>query len=320
MQEIEVRTFPAASSALGTIKSKWLCVTPSQARSWLASADALQTRTSRNNRTRSAHTVSAYTRDMRNGHWMTTHQGIAFDERGVLIDGQHRLAAIAENGAAQWMLVTFGLPPSAKLAIDRGRIRAIADQLQIYGDPDASRNVVATCNAINTQREWIRRDKLTAHEILAVMSDYREPIMCAQSMSAHHAGVGHSSYRAALAGACYANLDNSEALRRIEVFARIVRDGTLIPMDWNADPGLASTPLSLRKILTGESRRKDIASARERAGLIFAATERAIEAFLENVPLKRIHAPVGQPPIFDMPRPDFAALAVDSEDLRPTGS
>jgi len=30
---------------------------------------------------------------MRRGEWMVTHQGIAFDTQGVLVDGQHRLAA-----------------------------------------------------------------------------------------------------------------------------------------------------------------------------------------------------------------------------------
>ena len=36
-------------------------------------------------------------RDMKAGHWRLTHQGIAFDPAGVLIDGQHRLWAIVES-------------------------------------------------------------------------------------------------------------------------------------------------------------------------------------------------------------------------------
>ena len=42
---------------------------------------------------------------------MTTHQGIAFDENGVLQDGQHRLCAIVSANKPVDMMVTSGLSP-----------------------------------------------------------------------------------------------------------------------------------------------------------------------------------------------------------------
>ena len=38
--------------------------------------------------------VDRFVRDMQAGRWRLTHQGIAFDADGMLIDGQHRLWAI----------------------------------------------------------------------------------------------------------------------------------------------------------------------------------------------------------------------------------
>jgi len=50
--------------------------------------------------------VSQYAKDMKNGEWKTTHQGIAINCLGFVVDGQHRLAAIVESGVAIWLLVT----------------------------------------------------------------------------------------------------------------------------------------------------------------------------------------------------------------------
>jgi hypothetical protein len=48
------------------------------------------------NRPLSRPVVRAFAEAMRRGDWLITHQGIAFDVNGVLVDGQHRLAAIIE--------------------------------------------------------------------------------------------------------------------------------------------------------------------------------------------------------------------------------
>lgn len=53
--------------------------------------------------------AQAFAREMTAGHWFTNHQGIAFDEHGRLIDGQHRLQAIILSGVTLVMLVTRGI-------------------------------------------------------------------------------------------------------------------------------------------------------------------------------------------------------------------
>jgi len=64
-------------------------VTPEMASDWLS------TRNWANNRRMSTHTVAKYLGDMKGGLWKLTRQGIIFDTEGQLIDGQHRLRAVA---------------------------------------------------------------------------------------------------------------------------------------------------------------------------------------------------------------------------------
>jgi hypothetical protein len=66
-------------------------------------------------------------RAIKNGEWVVTHQGIAFNVNGHVIDGQHRLQAIIEAGIAVEVMVTFNLPHGAFKALDRGAVRNFGD-------------------------------------------------------------------------------------------------------------------------------------------------------------------------------------------------
>lgn len=79
-------------------------VTPFMAREWLKTCNRM------NRPIRPGHVAqlrSAFER----GEYVATHQGIAFGDDDVLIDGQHRLSAIAQMPEDTYfpMLVTFGL-------------------------------------------------------------------------------------------------------------------------------------------------------------------------------------------------------------------
>ena len=71
--------------------------------------------------------VAKYAGMMARGEWELTHQGIAFNAEGDLIDGQHRLTAIIKSGAHIPMMVTRNLPVQAYYAVDQLRVRSIAD-------------------------------------------------------------------------------------------------------------------------------------------------------------------------------------------------
>jgi hypothetical protein len=61
------------------------------------------------------------------GEWKVTHQGVAFDSNGALIDGHHRLRACQQSGLTVPFRVTVGLPPEAVNVMDTGVLRNLAD-------------------------------------------------------------------------------------------------------------------------------------------------------------------------------------------------
>lgn len=82
-----------------------------------------------NNRPLRASHIKALAFDMMNGDWQVTHQGIAFDTTGRLIDGQHRLYAIIESGISIQIPITRGCSSSSFSILDRGANRSPSDIL-----------------------------------------------------------------------------------------------------------------------------------------------------------------------------------------------
>lgn len=154
--------------------SQWQDITPAMAARWL--------KNNFRNRPVSDETVTAYARDMLNGVWMPTHQGIAFNDRDELIDGQHRLRAIVKSGKTIRMLVTFGL--ASKIAgsdmttmdcVDRGRTRSVADQLKIqHGLADGTQITQVATALAGLCSERIRRPSVD--QILKIYAEFKAPI------------------------------------------------------------------------------------------------------------------------------------------------
>lgn len=76
------------------------------------------------NRNLTKSTILALIRDMQSGKWELTEQGIAFDEGGSLVDGQHRLTAIVESRVSVRVRVTRNAPTIWAVR-DRNRTRTI---------------------------------------------------------------------------------------------------------------------------------------------------------------------------------------------------
>lgn len=100
------------------------------------------------NRNQSKNHSAAIAKDIRDGVFYTTHQGIAFDVEGVLVDGQHRLAAIVAADRGVWLLVTRGLAKEAMIALDSGRLRSLSDRLTITDGENRSHHFVAAARII----------------------------------------------------------------------------------------------------------------------------------------------------------------------------
>lgn len=119
-----------------TIRSEIITIDPASAR------EMLETKNTRN-RPLNPNTVDTYSRIIKDGRWKTTHQGIALDSDGALIDGQHRLAAIAQAGVPVKIMMTYNVDPEEFSVIDVGRRRTPADALGIAGI-EHNRNQIAS--------------------------------------------------------------------------------------------------------------------------------------------------------------------------------
>lgn len=98
-------------------------VDPSQAAAWLE--------TSKGNRRISQEHVGRIAEDMRDGKYLLTHQGIAFDCDGHLIDGHHTLWAILLSGVSVDLMVTKNLRRETIRVIDTGKNRSLQDRLTL---------------------------------------------------------------------------------------------------------------------------------------------------------------------------------------------
>jgi hypothetical protein len=102
-------------------------ITPERAADWLARSEDLNQRTIR--RTRVERLVHA----IESGQWVLTHQPIALDPDGRVLDGQHRLTAIVRAGIPVEALIAWDSDPATFGVIDTGVQRTQADALKIAG-------------------------------------------------------------------------------------------------------------------------------------------------------------------------------------------
>jgi len=83
------------------------------------------------------------------GAWKLTHQGIAFDQDGRLIDGEHRLWAIVRAGKSVPMFVARGISMESREGMDKGRKRTLRDDLAIIGRKNNSRHAAYVKHCAN---------------------------------------------------------------------------------------------------------------------------------------------------------------------------
>ena len=117
-------------------------IDPEQAFAWLDQHNT-------NNRKLSQQYVERLARDMREGKWVLTNNGIAFGPDGTLLDGQHRLWAIIESDCTVEMFIYRNMDPRSMMAIDCGKTRSMADILNLAGEKgEVSKSDMATLRAM----------------------------------------------------------------------------------------------------------------------------------------------------------------------------
>lgn len=100
-------------------------ITPERARHYL--------KRNRTNRAVKEDNLIKITNDLINGNFKLSHQALAFDWNGNLIDGQHRLMAVVESNISANMYVAYNCDPENFKIIDCGTSRTTSDVLKRAG-------------------------------------------------------------------------------------------------------------------------------------------------------------------------------------------
>lgn len=119
------RAREAVAQAIRALEVEVVLVDPTLAATWLG----LQ----RGNRKMRRRKKDRLAKIIEEGRWFVGIGTVVFDAEGVLIDGQHRLAAIIQAGQAVELLVVRGVDPDAKYWIDTGTVRSGGDALDMAG-------------------------------------------------------------------------------------------------------------------------------------------------------------------------------------------
>lgn len=216
-------------------------------------AELLGKNTTENRSVRSSK-VSAFARDIKAGKWRTTHQAIAFDWTGQLIDGQHRLRAIVKAGKPTEMWVYENLDPTTFTVIDSGSARNAGDFLRRYGFSNAPIVAAATRLVIRyrlrqAQQELTCKSHALSHsEIEKYTLANKE--LCNQAAS--YARSVHKEYAklrsASVAALCLIAAEQSDAvMEEAQIFVSRTATG--------ADLRRGSVELAFRKYLDNSTPR-----------------------------------------------------------------
>lgn len=115
------------------------------------------------NRPLSPVTVEKYRRDMVAGQWVYAADPIRFDSMGNLLDGQHRLTALAMcEDLTLPFLVVRGLPAETQMVMDQGRKRNAGQQLALKGVKNSSAVAAAAKVTIMWEEGLLFRDNKAA--------------------------------------------------------------------------------------------------------------------------------------------------------------
>lgn len=256
-------------------------VTPAMAITWLQHHNKF-------NRFIKPSVVDQFVRDLVAGRWKLTHQGVAFDWNGQLVDGQHRLTAIAKANIAATVYVATGLDPLVREAVDIHSKRNVTDAFALSNR--GARVAVKGMPANSAAGMWARmmygiqqkKGQETRQEILAFSDAYAEGgewALMEFAKHTRHRAVHVAPVMAAVARAYYHYADKYRLARCVEVLA------TGIPR--HPDENAA---LHWRNVLTN-----GIARNSNRQPEIYGKTCRAIQAFMRNEVLTKFYEPNDEP-------------------------
>jgi hypothetical protein len=219
--------------------------------------------------------VRALARCITEGRWHVTHQGIAFNGDGSLLDGQHRLEAVVLANKPAKMLVTRGLTCESMYAIDGGKTRSVCDIAGPLGlGLDISKDVAAVARMMMVGFWDGTKTSATRQDVVEFLIANHEAITFAVRVIPKGSGVAHSCIRAVVGRAWYAG-----DVARLEQFGDAYSSGITNGPNDGAAALLRTTYLRDRKGFGGPSGRR----------ILYRKASAAVRAFLQRRPMTKLY-------------------------------
>jgi len=231
-----------------------------------------------NNRSLRKSLVNQYAKDMAAGNWKLTHQGVAFNCDGTLLDGQHRLAAIVQSGITVQMLVARGVDSRSQLVMDDHAKRSAGDALSLARKEKITQQHVAVMRACVELSAGSRGNRLTKQELDEVVDFFRPAIEFVEArMPNNERGVTSAPVKAAIVLAWYYVKD----VERLSMFCDVLTGKTLPDGDGDRAAVVLREWL-LRNGMQAETARREG----------FKKAQRAIVAFAERKDIGKLYGTV----------------------------
>lgn len=159
---------------------------PGEYRVKLTAADAEELlKRNKHNRSIVETDVLKWAMEMAEGRWRYNGEAIKIAQDGTILDGQHRLLALAmqDEGVVIEVLIVTGLPNETQVTMDQGRKRGAADQLSLSGI-DADRSFASAIRLFLLWSEgWMFKDtrevraRMTATRLVDWANEHPDTIM-----------------------------------------------------------------------------------------------------------------------------------------------
>ena len=221
--------------------------------------------------------VNRFIRDMQAGRWQLTHQGIAFDTDGMLIDGQHRLWAIMLSAVTVRTRVFFNEPLENMKAVDTGLARSNFDVLHLAGDAgDMTASHLATLRAM-LAGDSLHAPRMTVGEEAEWLTKHAAAVNFAMDHLGvcRYKGVATATVRGVIARAYY-SADHAKLIHFCDV----------LKMGSSSDDEDAPAVLLWQFLVSNASAGKAQAVRRIR----YAKAERALMAYLKGEHIVHLRA------------------------------
>ncbi len=257
-----------------SVKTVTETITPAKA--------ALYLQRNKNNRPKRRTRIHRYAVTMKEGKWLKTHQGIAFDEEGSLIDGQNRLEAVILSGATIEMQVTTGLPHDCNVGIDAGANRNDVDRAHYAGLGNIGPRAAGACRTmlyaatgtITAKGRSYGSTYISADDFLEYYAQHKKAIDFSLQRLKSVRGLYNGSVLAAIARAYYHySGDRDRLLAFLDTYTTGIADGAK-----------DTAAIKLRDYCLSSTRAgKDLAE-------VYRKASTAIEAFMAKKPIDKLYA------------------------------